>query len=318
MLLCSDFKLLGCSLDGGFRVVPAWGDSRRTLWPLSPPQVKYLTRDWRLTLYALRFSELLEVNEAGTKVRRRIPVPESLLSIPPSKLLLAWDLLPQEQGMLPLFQRRFLETITRVFTPFGPIASIRILRPGRKPPSDVRKLSQRFPELLSKCCALVEYESLESARRAFQDLAPRSYPGGQSIRVVQLCGKGFKKKPGAEREPSEEEQLGWRMPAADATSAYGSSGSLESDSALQLSPPGLSKDPPAPTWPGDDFKPSSFGRGFSGSLFSSEVFPALWTGLGSGSGAGSGWGNGGSVWAPWSSHSLPEPKPAPGKPPAVK
>ncbi|NXN19654.1 LARP6 protein, partial [Indicator maculatus] len=126
-------------------------------------KVKYLTRDWRLTLYALRFSELLEVNEAGTKVRRRIPVPESLLSVPPSKLLLAWDLLPQEQGMLPLFQRRFLETITRVFTPFGPIASIRILRPGRKPPSDVRKLSQRFPELLSKCCALVEYESLESA-----------------------------------------------------------------------------------------------------------------------------------------------------------
>ncbi|KAF1651324.1 La-related protein 6, partial [Aptenodytes patagonicus] len=126
-------------------------------------KVKYLTRDWRLTLYALQFSELLEVNEEGTKVRRRVPVPESLLSIPPSKLLLAWELLPQEQDVLPPLQKNFLETITRMFSPFGAIASIRILRPGRKLPSDVRKYTSRFPELLSKCCALVEYESLESA-----------------------------------------------------------------------------------------------------------------------------------------------------------
>ncbi|NWW45171.1 LARP6 protein, partial [Pedionomus torquatus] len=126
-------------------------------------KVKYLTRDWRLTLYALQFSELLEVNEEGTKVRRRVPIPESLLSIPPSKLLLAWELPPQGPGLLPPLQKNFLETITRMFSPFGAIASIRILRPGRKLPSDVRKYTSRFPELLSRCCALVEYESLESA-----------------------------------------------------------------------------------------------------------------------------------------------------------
>ncbi|XP_052632513.1 uncharacterized protein LOC128136629 [Harpia harpyja] len=33
-------------------------------------KVEYLTHDWWLTLYALQFSELLEVNEEGTKVRR--------------------------------------------------------------------------------------------------------------------------------------------------------------------------------------------------------------------------------------------------------
>ncbi|KAK2511327.1 hypothetical protein Q9966_016657 [Columba livia] len=63
-------------------------------------KVKYLRRDWQLTLYALRFSELLEVNEEDTKVRRRVPIPESRLSIPPSKLLLAWELLPREQDAL--------------------------------------------------------------------------------------------------------------------------------------------------------------------------------------------------------------------------
>ncbi|KFU95650.1 La-related protein 6, partial [Chaetura pelagica] len=132
-------------------------------------KVKYLTRDWRLTLYALRFSALLEVNEEGTKVRRRVPVP----SVPPSNLLLAWELLPQEQELLllspppptppPPLQKNFLETVTRMFSPFGAISSIRILRPGRNLPSDVRRYTVRFPELLSKCCALVEYESLESA-----------------------------------------------------------------------------------------------------------------------------------------------------------
>ncbi|NWI69064.1 LARP6 protein, partial [Todus mexicanus] len=126
-------------------------------------KVKYLTRDWRLTLYALQFSELLEVNEEGTKVRRRVPIPEALLSNPPSKLLLAWELLSQEQDLMPPLQKCFLETITRMFSPFGAITSIRILRPGRKLPSDVRKYAACFPELLSKCCALVEYESLESA-----------------------------------------------------------------------------------------------------------------------------------------------------------
>ena len=55
----------------------------------SLPPVQYLTHDWRLTLYALQFSELLAVNEKGGKVMRRVPVHKSLLSIPPSKLLLA-------------------------------------------------------------------------------------------------------------------------------------------------------------------------------------------------------------------------------------
>ncbi|XP_010003884.1 PREDICTED: la-related protein 6-like [Chaetura pelagica] len=133
-------------------------------------KVKYLTRDWRLTLYALRFSALLEVNEEGTKVRRRVPVP----SVPPSNLLLAWELLPQ---------KNFLETVTRMFSPFGAISSIRILRPGRNLPSDVRRYTVRFPELLSKCCALVEYESLESARRAFEDLGHQGHPARGNIRV---------------------------------------------------------------------------------------------------------------------------------------
>ncbi|XP_040393920.1 la-related protein 6-like [Cygnus olor] len=298
-------------------------------------KVKYLTRDWRLTLYALQFSELLEVNEEGTKVRRRVPLPESLLSIPPSKLLLAWDPLPQELGVLPPLQKNFIETITRMFSPFGAIASIRILRPGRKLPSDVRKYTVRFPELLSRCCALVEYESLESARRAFEDL---SRPGSESIRVVRLSGKGSKKKSGAEREAAVEEMLGWKAQAAAAeTFPYSLGDSLlcsspESDTARASLPLLLS----TPSWPDghSGFKPGSFGSTFARSLLTSKVFPPLTTELSTGGcfGLGSspessqgldfGWGSGVGAWAPWGSSATPGPsldaKSPPSNPLAVK
>ncbi|XP_051495928.1 la-related protein 6-like [Apus apus] len=256
-------------------------------------KVKYLTRDWRLTLYALRFSALLEVNEEGTKVRRRVPVPEALLNVPPSKLLLAWELLPQEQEVLllspppppPPLQKNFLETVTRMFSPFGAISSIRILRPGRKLPSDVRRYAARFPELLSKCCALVEYESLESARRAFEDLGHQSHPAGESIRVVRLCGKCPKKKPGAERELEE-------RPARKAQAAPGFSCSLggsllcsspEKEGPL-ASPPNLpQKDPPAPAWPSSD-RPGAFSEAFTGLLLASKIFPPLEPNVGGGFG----------------------------------
>ncbi|XP_065602055.1 la-related protein 6-like [Cyrtonyx montezumae] len=265
-------------------------------------KVKYLTRDWRLTLYALRFSELLEVNQEGTKVRRRVPIPDSLLSVPPSKLLLAWDPLPPEPGTPPPLQRNFMETITRMFSPFGAIASIRILRPGRKLPSDVRKYATRFPELLSRCCALVEYESLESACRACEELGR---PCSRGICVVRLSGKGSKKRSGAEREELVE-TLGWKARAEAFSYGLGGSlfcSSLESDAA---SPPLLS----APSWFSDqDFQPSSFGSAFTGSLLAGTAFPPLTAELGYSlstkpKSSDLGWG---STWAPWHSSMPPSP-----------
>lgn len=263
---------------GGFWVLPAWGeqgmqaDGDSTL----SAQVKYLTRDWRLTLYALKFSALLEVNKEGTKVRRRLPIPEYLLSVPPSKLLLAWEL---QEPALPL-QKNFLETITRMFSPFGAIASIRLLRPGRKLPSDVRKYSSRFPELLSRCCALVEYESLESARRAFESLGHRDW---LSIRVVRLCGKGGKKKGGE----------GWKGPAAlplpcSLEDSLPSSSPEPDDASGSLSLL-LNQDLMAPTWPGSDFTAGNNSSAFSGSVLSSKGFPQLGPGTESRS------------WSPWGS-----------------
>ncbi|KAK2543532.1 hypothetical protein Q9966_002914 [Columba livia] len=276
--------------------------------------VKFLTCDRKLTLYTLRFSELLEANEEGTKVRRRVPIPESRLSIPPSKLLLAWELLPQEQNALSLLQKNFLETITSMFSPFGAIASIHILRLGRKLPSDACKYASRLPELLSRCCSLVEYESLGSARRALVELG---HPGGQSIRVVPLSRKGSKKKPEVVEELVD--HPGLKAQATAATFPYDLGGSLlssarELNGASALPSLLLNKEPSEPTWSSSDFSPSDWSDTFTGSLLSSDHFLPFDANVGTGSCSSpesprGAWGSGAPTWAPWAGSSSRDPKP---------
>ncbi|XP_028559912.2 la-related protein 6-like [Podarcis muralis] len=245
-------------------------------------KVKYLTRDWRVTLYALQFSELLEVNEEGTKVRRKTPVPEHLVNIPSSKMLLAWNVLPYEpaaHGSLQ-FQMTFLNNITKLFSPFGDIASIRILRPGKKLPSDVSKCSSRYPELLTKYCAVVEYDSLESTRKAFEELvrsqAAASSLNGDAIKVVSLSGRGSKKKSVTSQEDGEEAEeaekprmwagaLPEGPPLAFEDSFYSSS--TESDGtpvSTPILPPNFLS---APVWPTAGFCTSA-GQAFKPNFFS--------------------------------------------------
>ncbi|XP_009069749.1 PREDICTED: la-related protein 6-like [Acanthisitta chloris] len=130
--------------------------------------------------------------------------------------------------LLEPFQGNFLETIIKMFSSFGAIASIRVLRPGRKLPSDMHKYTLQFPELLSRCCALVEYESLESSHRALQALSHHGFPSSESIRVVQVCEKKAKKKPVAKRKMVKElvDQPGWKVQAEAVTFPYGIGDSL--------------------------------------------------------------------------------------------
>ncbi|XP_034272441.1 la-related protein 6-like [Pantherophis guttatus] len=152
-------------------------------------KMKRLTWNWRVTLYALQFSKLLELSEDGTKVRRKEPIPESFVNIPFNKTLLAWNVLPCEESDSSslLIQENFLDTISKLFGPFGDIACIRIFRPGKKLPSAVKKATSSYPELLIRWCALVEYERLKSARKAFEGLIHKQFCSpGQSIKVINL------------------------------------------------------------------------------------------------------------------------------------
>ncbi|KAI4904220.1 hypothetical protein NFI96_031753, partial [Prochilodus magdalenae] len=176
-------------------------------------KIRELTRDWRTTLAAARTSQQLEVNEAGTKVRRRTPVPEWLLCIPTTKLLLAWNFLDntsspevEDSGSSGTEQQQgLMETTMSVFGSYGTITSLRILRPGKEIPAELRRYTKKHTELGRKLCAVVEYEYLDGARKAYEALkVEEQLHGGKSIRVVLLGSRGTR-KPGNSQSRLEEE-----------------------------------------------------------------------------------------------------------------
>ncbi|KAM4807912.1 la-related protein 6-like [Rhinophrynus dorsalis] len=168
-------------------------------------KVKYLTRDWKKTLYALQFSELLEVNEESTKVRRKNPIPDTLLGLPPTKLLLAWNVTDKEQKSSMCPQKNFMEIVTSLFATYGVITSVRILKPGKEVPCDVKKYISRYPELATKCCALVEYENLEGARKALEVLGGKQHcTSNNTLKVIPVSGRGTRKKSGMEADEIED------------------------------------------------------------------------------------------------------------------
>ncbi|XP_051531334.1 la-related protein 6b [Myxocyprinus asiaticus] len=164
-------------------------------------KIKDLTRDWRTTLAAARTSQQLEVNETGTKVRRMTPVPDWLLCTPTSKLLLAWNLLDgvpavkgEVSGSPGVEQLGVMEAAMRVFAPYGTISSLRILRPGKEIPAELKRYTKIHIELGHKVCAVVEYDYLEGARRAFEALkAEELLQGGRGVCVALLGSRGTRK-----------------------------------------------------------------------------------------------------------------------------
>ncbi|XP_010869846.2 la-related protein 6b isoform X1 [Esox lucius] len=162
-------------------------------------KIRELTRDWRTTLAAAHATRLLEVNEEGTKVRRKDPVPDWLLSVPTSKLLLAWNLLGEEESL------GLMETAMRLFSCYGTITSLRILRPGKEIPAELKRYAKKHTELGCKVCAVVEYDYLEGARRAYKALhAEEQLQGNRAVRVALLGSRGVR-KPGCSQDHTEEE-----------------------------------------------------------------------------------------------------------------
>ncbi|KAI4882671.1 hypothetical protein NFI96_014654 [Prochilodus magdalenae] len=153
-------------------------------------KMKHLTKDWRVTAYALRHSSKLEINEEGNKVRRKEPVPESVLAQVPSKLLLVWNIsypVLSEDTETP--RKSTIEAAITILEPFGSITTVRINRPGRELPPEIQKYEDRYPELLTEESVLVEFEDLEGAGCAYHQLSQSE----GSLKVL-LVGRANKKK----------------------------------------------------------------------------------------------------------------------------
>ncbi|XP_030763985.1 la-related protein 6 [Sitophilus oryzae] len=121
-------------------------------------RVKHLTKDWRVVAHALSRSKKLEINDAGTKLRRLEPLPK-YDETTPSRTVVAVH--------MPI-DKPTIENVAELFRNCGEIALIRILRPGNPIPADVRQFINKNPSLAGVVCALVEFVASESARNALQ------------------------------------------------------------------------------------------------------------------------------------------------------
>ncbi|XP_067003992.1 la-related protein 6 [Anabrus simplex] len=147
-------------------------------------RVKHLAKDWRVVAHALLRSSKLQINEAGTKLRRLAPLPQYDQTTP-SRTVVAMHL-PHDKPTI--------ENVAELFSSFGEIALVRIMRPGNPVPADVRSFVAKRPELVGTVCALVEYVDTESAQRAVKGQQDwRGY--SQGIRVVELNTPATNSKP---------------------------------------------------------------------------------------------------------------------------
>ncbi|KAL6051384.1 hypothetical protein STEG23_036371 [Scotinomys teguina] len=172
-------------------------------------EVKHLTRDWRTTAHALKYSVTLELNEDHRKVRRTTPVPLFPNENLPSKMLLVYDLhlspklwatatplatsqtTPQKNGRV---QEKVMEHLLKLFGTFGVISSVRILKPGRELPPDIRRISSRYSQVGTQECAIVEFEEIDAAIKAHEFMVTESQ-GRDNMKAVLIGMKPPKKKP---------------------------------------------------------------------------------------------------------------------------
>ncbi|XP_012584229.1 PREDICTED: la-related protein 6 isoform X2 [Condylura cristata] len=143
-------------------------------------KVKHLTRDWRTTAHALKYSVILELNEDHRKL---------------------WALAtPQKNGRV---QEKVMEHLLKLFGTFGVISSVRILKPGRELPPDIRRISSRYSQVGTQECAIVEFEEVEAAIKAHEFMIMESQ-GRENMKAILIGMKPPKKKPPKDKNQDEE------------------------------------------------------------------------------------------------------------------
>ncbi|XP_061670898.1 la-related protein 6a [Syngnathoides biaculeatus] len=184
-------------------------------------KVKHLTRDWRTTAFALRQSKLLELNDEGRKVRRKSAVPVFASESLPSRMLLLselqrWPELARltkngggESGAAQ--QEQLMKLLLKAFGTYGAIASVRVLKPGKDLPADLKRLSGRYAQLGTEECAIVEFEEVEAAVKANEAVgSEEGGSGSPGLKVVLIGTKPPKKKVQKERASEEAPTTGMR------------------------------------------------------------------------------------------------------------
>ena len=141
-------------------------------------KVKTLTKDYRVVAEALEKSKELSLNLEKTKVRRNAALPSELLERNPGRTVVVTGL-----------ENASMENVSEIFSKCGEIELIRIVRPGKTIPADLKSYFSKHPELETEACAVVAFETMAAAARACSEM---SKEGG--MKVVELGKQGAKKE----------------------------------------------------------------------------------------------------------------------------
>nr|XP_019823758.1 PREDICTED: la-related protein 6 [Bos indicus] len=107
---------------------------------------------------------------------------------------------PQKNGRV---QEKVMEHLLKLFGTFGVISSVRMLKPGRELPPDIRRISNRYSQVGTQECAIVEFEEVEAAIKAHEFMITESQ-GRESMKAILIGMKPPKKKPSKEKNQDEE------------------------------------------------------------------------------------------------------------------
>lgn len=139
------------------------------------------------------------MNEDNRKVRRNTPVPVFPSENLPSKMLLIYDIHPasdlhpeSERQANGCVQEKMMENLLKAFVKFGVISSVRILKPGRDLPPDIKRFSSRYSQVGTQECAIVEFEEVDAAIKAHESMCVVDNP--TDMKVVLIGMKPPKKK----------------------------------------------------------------------------------------------------------------------------
>ncbi|XP_054723214.1 la-related protein 6-like [Uloborus diversus] len=136
-------------------------------------KVRTLCRNWKAVAQSVQKSQLLALNDEGTKVRRLSPLPDHDETVTSRSVIV--------HGFST--DKPSVDSVSEMFSKCGDIALVRILRPGGSVPTDVKRFLSKNPDIQSKICALVEFEEHASAKKAL-DIIQSS-----EIKVVPLLMK---------------------------------------------------------------------------------------------------------------------------------
>ena len=124
-------------------------------------KVKNITKDYRVVAESIKDSELLVMNSEGTKICRKKALPRELGERNPGRTVVATKLPLQEPS---------IEKVAEIFSKYGPISVVRIIRNGKNIPPECKQHFASHPELGKEVCAIVEFETMAAAARACAEL----------------------------------------------------------------------------------------------------------------------------------------------------